>query len=40
MNWNQMNKIAKSLGAFYEGGVWRFPSVWAKEEFERRVAAT
>jgi hypothetical protein len=38
MNWNQLNKIAKSLGAFYEGGVWRFPSVWAKDEFERRTA--
>jgi len=31
-------RIAKQLGAWFEGGAWRFPSVWAKEEFIRRIA--
>jgi hypothetical protein len=37
MDWSKMNKIARELGAWYERGMWYFPSVWAKEEFQRRT---
>jgi hypothetical protein len=39
MDAKQIARIAKSLGAFYESGSWRFPTVWAKEEFLRRIKA-
>ncbi|MDF0504828.1 hypothetical protein POK33_29265 [Burkholderia cenocepacia] len=35
----QLTKIAHDLGAFFYQGAWRFPSVWAKEEFQRRADA-
>lgn len=38
MTFSEKNKLAHSLGAFYENGYWRFPSVAAKESFECQVA--
>lgn len=37
MTFSERNKLAHKMGAFYEMGYWRFPSVAVKEEFERKV---
>lgn len=32
-------KLAKTMGAWHERGVWRFPSVHAAEEFRKAIGA-
>lgn len=35
----ELKQLLKELGAWYEQGAWRFPSVYAKERFIDRAAA-
>lgn len=34
----QAAQIALELGAYYSNGVWRFPTLEAKQAFDRRTA--
>ncbi len=34
---SEVAEAARHLGAWYERGAWRFPTVHAKEQFQRRV---
>lgn len=38
MTYREQIVLAHKLGATYHNGYWRFPSVAAKQKFERQVA--
>lgn len=38
MTYREQIVLAHKLGAFYENGRWYFPTVAAKQQFERQVA--
>jgi hypothetical protein len=39
MSKKQFAKLAAKFGGWMEGDVARFPTVWAKQEFEKALAA-
>jgi hypothetical protein len=40
MSNKEFSALARSFGAFYEKGAWRFPTVAAKQAFEQVLKRT